>query len=476
MHKRPDERLPAHQQSAALAIADREHGLTRAAPNREYTVAILGPFGFGNLGDAAIQEAVLLQLRARRPHVRYVGVSLNPADTLMRHGLETYAYDADTYSAVRTKRAGKQAHAPNPRLSSTRFAAGLKEIRAAFRWRTRGLRFVVLDAQHTAYMLVRLIRVNLLLVSGGGQIDEFWGGPWKHPYALFKWVLLARLAGVRVAFLSVGVGTVKSRLSRWFLRQALRLAHYRSYRDSGSRKLVNDLLGVGIGDQVVPDMAFGLPVEQASTTEPGDSTAVKTIAIGAMAYCDPRSWPVADSQRYGRYVEFVRSVCEHLISQGINVVLFVGEVRHDRATIDDLLRLLSAVGKRYPGTLSAPPIASVQELLSVLRTADVVIASRFHGTLLGLLLGRPVLAVSHERKVRQLMSDFGQEGLCIDIDEADLTAVRHLLGEMQHNARRIRVEVTSHAVRAHREVLRQFDAVAARFIPEAANPIRHVDP
>lgn len=37
---------------------------------------------------------------------------------------------------------------------------------------------------------------HLVIVCGGGQLNEEWGGAWQDPFALFKWVLVAKLARV----------------------------------------------------------------------------------------------------------------------------------------------------------------------------------------------------------------------------------------------------------------------------------------
>src|SRR5208282_6837190 len=63
------------------------------------------------------------------------------------------------------------------------------------------------------------------------------GGCWGHPYALLKWTVLSRVAGSYVVFLSVGASLMDSLLTKLFLRVALSLACYRSYRDHESRQL-----------------------------------------------------------------------------------------------------------------------------------------------------------------------------------------------------------------------------------------------
>ena len=67
-----------------------------------------------------------------------------------------------------------------------------------------------------------LRKQDLLVVSGGGQLDDKWGGPWVLPYALCKWVLLARAARVPCAVVSVGACCqITSLASRMFFSTAL---------------------------------------------------------------------------------------------------------------------------------------------------------------------------------------------------------------------------------------------------------------
>jgi hypothetical protein len=51
------------------------------------TIGLLDHMGYGNLGDAAIQDSVIANIRRRMPEVRLVGFSLVPDDTMKRHGI-----------------------------------------------------------------------------------------------------------------------------------------------------------------------------------------------------------------------------------------------------------------------------------------------------------------------------------------------------------------------------------------------------
>ena len=73
--------------------------------------------------------------------------------------------------------------------------------------------------------------LDILIISGGGQLLDSWGGPWKFPYTIFKWIILAKLSRLECYFINVGAGPLEHSLSKYFIRCALLLANYISFRD-----------------------------------------------------------------------------------------------------------------------------------------------------------------------------------------------------------------------------------------------------
>ena len=88
---------------------------------------------------------------------------------------------------------------------------------------------------------------DYLIICGGGQLDDYWGGAWGLPYTILKWSILAKLRGAALQFVSVGAGPIDAALSRVFFKRALALANYRSYRDAESKKY---MAGIGFTEKI----------------------------------------------------------------------------------------------------------------------------------------------------------------------------------------------------------------------------------
>ena len=139
----------------------------------------------------------------------------------------------------------------------------------------------------------RVVRkLDVMIICGGGALDDLWGGAWGHPWALFKWGVRSRTNKVPLLFVSVGKSPLKLRLSRFFIGAALRLSQYRSYRDPESKQDVKSLLD-NSRDPVYPDLAFSYPLSARSASIDFELRGGRQLTVGVspIAYCDPRVWP-----------------------------------------------------------------------------------------------------------------------------------------------------------------------------------------
>lgn len=92
--------------------------------------------------------------------------------------------------------------------------------------------------------------------------------------------------------------------------------------------------------------------------------------------------------------------------------------------------------------------ANPDELLEFYRGMDLVISSRLHGVLLAMVAGRPVLGLSHERKVRAAMSDAGASAFCADLTTATVDQTMVMLRDVSDNLSSCAERLREHAAQA----------------------------
>ncbi|MGA9778100.1 MAG: polysaccharide pyruvyl transferase family protein [Verrucomicrobiia bacterium] len=398
-------------------------------------ILLLTPYTGGNLGDGAIQEAIIHHLRRRLSEPQFRLVTLSPRITSELHGLPSFPIASSVYDGEPPSPESRDtAH-----LGSRKASAGYKErikrslrrgswlygvIASAWRCvRRTGLvaRRMERELRHLFRVYQLLKETDLLVMSGGGQIDDYWGGAFGHPYALFKWTSLARVTKTPVVFLSVGVCVLNSRLSRRFAHRALRLAEYRSYRDRGSKELLRDATFT-LADPEYPDLAFSYPCTQQQTFFSRDSSSKRSvIGISPIAYLSPHVWPEHDPSVYERYLQTLCEFTAKVLEAGHTVVLFTSSLM-DRFAVKDLQTRLqqSPRSESWGGRLQQVDQTCLDKQLEEIRKMDMVVASRLHGIILAHLLGKPSLAISYDRKVRAHMEDMAQERFCLKLRDCTL--------------------------------------------------------
>jgi polysaccharide pyruvyl transferase WcaK-like protein len=475
----PDPGWPRHNLQR-----DRNGALTR--------IGLLTPYDGSNLGDGTIQTAVIHHLRRRDPRIELLGLTLDPEDTQQRHEIPAFGItglSVPSYSEGLLLGAGPVARTPaatTPPAADTgepesregglrqalksipllgpMLRALLRTVRSARRW--------VPELRHLRASLRTVRDLDLLLISGGGQLDEEFGGPWGHPYVLFRWTTLARLTGTPVAFASVGVGYMNRRLSRFFIRAALKGAKYRSFRDPGSLERVA-AWGFTRHDPCAPDLAFGAPVPvPAPGREPKDGM---VVGVSPMIYGHAKHWPTARQQVYEGYARRLAEFAAGLLEDGHTLLLFQSSGA-DRVALGDLrASLIARFGPSITSRLREPEVRSVEQFFREVAAADLVIASRLHGVLMSHLLGKPVVAISFDRKVDAHMETMGLSDYRLDIARFESAELRERFASLVAHRREISAQVVERVARFRAELDRQFDTLlglaGAAPAPEPPSPV-----
>ena len=400
-----------------------------------HRIGLLSPTS-GNLGNAAMQAAMIANLRKRITGVEFLGITLNPEETRRRHGIEAFplaGLSVPHYGPLNSNNTSTQ----NRRGSGPgRVKEALKKIpilrsilRFARDWakklaRNSTVRACVTESAHLRAAASAVRKLDCVVIPGGGTLDDLWGGPWGQPWTVCKWSLLSRFYGVPFLFVSIGKSSLEKPLSRFFFRIALRLAKYRSYRDPDTKIAVQTLIDAR-KDPVYPDLAFSYACPDVTTfRRNGCEDSRLVIAVSPIAYCDPRSWPLKDERRYAAYVSRMADVVKWLIKERHRVLFFTTD-GPDASTLEDIQSMISGTVTDTEAiqTLSGCMEQGPDNLLRGISRADLTIASRLHGVILSHLNSTPVLALSFDRKVDAHMKAVEQQDYCINIDHLELNAI-----------------------------------------------------
>lgn len=445
-------------------VIDRTVSETSAgvAPAR---IALLTPYDGGNLGDGAIQDAMLLNLSRMLPNAEFAGISLNCENFASRHRAAAFplcAMDLPFYGMRRGAVQHREHFSGPPGTASASLKQRLLSWRIIKRILTP-IRILLAECRHSrnAYNLLRT--QTLLIVSGGGQLDEEWGGWRGHPYSLFKWALLARLARVPLAVASVGACKIESAPARGLIWTALRLARYRSYRDGASRRIVAKFFSAGEHDPIVPDLAFSLPaVSSSAYAKPVPKSDRRTIAVSLIAYAKPGHWPSQDAEVFRRYSSEMATVVSQLLQRGFCITLVSTSLGDDTTVIPEVLAALDRTTREtLCSHVTVPEIGGWQDFVAAIGEADVLIASRLHSTILGLVTGLPTVAISFDPKVDRVMQDVGLSEYLLNIRRFGADDVLALVERATQDRKSVLDRIASYRQCAAELMNAQFYSLAA---------------
>lgn len=437
-------------------------------------IGIFGHYGNENLGDEAIILACVQQLGRRLPSAELVLLSLKPSDSSSRYDLPALPIrrgSETSRTATEQRRSETSQRIDYSGASSTgcevkesllkRTAKSLPLLAPVLRTLKgvpQRLKSAAEEVRFLAASRGRLKELDYLIVAGSNQFLDNFGGPWGFPYTLLKWALLARSVGVPVAYVSVGAGPLDSRLSHFMIRRALRSAAYLSFRDNKSRELVDPR--DAFGGKVYPDLAFfvELPSEGPAGAKSHEHGAV--VAINPMPVYDARYWYIQDSEKYQAYVEKIVQLVEYIARVGYVPRLFPTQTK-DRNVIDDIVNALVDGGRdeSWVRDMAVEP-STVDELLRFLLAADIVVPTRFHGTVLGLWAGKPTIGACYYRKAKDLLVSFGQSDLAFDIDDLEVEELCRAVNETAARADAVSRDIRRRRDEYVRALHGQFDELA----------------
>lgn len=422
-------------------------------------IALFGFFGWGNLGNTGTLQAFLHHLRRHLPEAEVHCICANPEEVAKHFQIPVFPID----------------------LMPHRF--WYKPTNAVLRVLHQGLLRVPLEVWLwiKAYLFVQ--GFDLLLIPGTGVLDDFGVGPLQTPYDLFKWCMVAKLSGTQLSFVSVGAGPILHPMSRWFIKSALTLADYRSYRDELSKRYMASIGFKRSDNGVYPDLMFSLPLPTNLNTQllnkisnkTSQSVAPQVIGIGVIEYYGWHNTSENGEELYQQYLAKLGRFVAWLLEQQYGVRILIGQI-HDQRAVEDLKGYIKHTNPALLPYLIAEPIASTEDLLQQIATTDMVVATRFHNVLCSLMLDKPVVSIGYAKKNDVLMAEMGLGEYCQQIEEFDVERLQAQFTRLAENSNQICEQIRYKNIEYRQSLEEQYRRIAQSVqTPGAEDRAGHLD-
>jgi polysaccharide pyruvyl transferase WcaK-like protein len=400
---------------------------------KQKNIAFYGHFNSTNFGNESTLQAILYHLRRFHPDAEVTCICTFPETTIVtHHHIET----------IPLSEAFFKSWVPQNRLSKTlrRIFVGLPS--EPFRW-VRGL--------------MRLMHTDMLIVPGTGLLTDAYGLLSWGPYNLFKWSLIAKVCRCKLLFVSVGAGPIHGTLGRCFVKLALSLSDFRSYRDDSTMQY---LRGIGFhsdNDRVYPDLVFSFP-EDLIPHQHTKTGRRAVVGLGVMEYAGISYGRQRDAI-YVAYLENLAAVVKWLLAREYDVRLLSGDLGDTQARQEFTALLRERLSVFDEAHIIDEPICSVENILSQIVTTDFVVATRFHNVVMALICNKPVISISFHHKCDSLMNAMGLAEYCLDIEDLQADRLMEKICNLEKNADKIKSLISDKTEAARRALDEQYNFI-----------------
>lgn len=258
-----------------------------------------------------------------------------------------------------------------------------------------------------------------VIISTGGTylVENYWLAPRIFDFRI------AMLLDKPLILYTQSMGPFESRYVRRSLEGIFRNAALILLRDEASREHVHDLAEPSdVNAHLAADAVFSL----ADSGVLSRSGAAKQPSRGLQAAVSVRRWPffqtMSETEGMEAYLAAVADAVERLVRRFDASVTFISSCQGVPGYAYDDALVASEVVDRLPDDVQKHVTVDFDfhrphELIARLSNFDLVLATRMHMAILGLVAGVPVLPISYEFKTQALFDRLGMGDYVCDIED-----------------------------------------------------------
>ena len=311
--------------------------------NETFNIVISGSYGGFNLGDEAILQSIIGQLRSSVPEVKITVFSKNPEDTLKRHNAD-HAIDVRKLNANEVK----------------------SEIE----------------------------NVDLFILGGGGILYD------AHAKQYLREVIVAKENDIPVMTYAIGAGPLDTQAAQDLVRDTLNNVDVITVRERSAQTLLESL-GVKQEITVTADPALLLQPEPLPDGLPIKELLEEKQKLVAMSVREPGV--AAPDINQDIYHSLLADAADYIVDRLNAKVVFIPmernkkDIQHSHAILSQMLKPQNAwvlKGDYSPG-----------QLLSIIGKFDFAVGMRLHFLIFAALQRVPFVALPYSSKVAGFLED-----------------------------------------------------------------------
>jgi polysaccharide pyruvyl transferase CsaB len=383
-------------QNIAILGGDRSHD----GETSEVTICILGVYGKGNLGDAAILRAMIKDITKRFSRAKVVVFCSNPDEVSKRHGVCA--------------------------VSRTPFSRFFEKLRVVYH----------ADA----------------FVLGGGTLlcdDLTLTDDISASTATLIWPVIARVFGVPIMAFGQGLGPAEHLVTKIVIRLLKTISDVVTLRDNRSVAI-----GREVGGRKSNLLRTSDPAITAACFEPNSigsqvNNRVREYVQSIRPYTliclrRPKRGPVESWATF--YESFARAVAQFYQETGSKLVLFPMQISTRYPDDREVLPVVSEAMLREGIDKSALIIqhwGTIEEGVAIIQGSELVLASRLHALLLAARAGVAVFGISYEDKVEGCLDMIGRNPscTCVPLVGFDINGAGHAMIAAWKNRTKYREQI-----------------------------------
>jgi len=336
------------------------------------TIFVVGHYGFGNVGDEAILCSMLSQLRELQPALEVTVATGAPARTAATLGVRTVQWS---------------------------------DARAVFE---------------------SVTEADLVIIGGGGIFHDYMGLSLDGFLTDNHWgvsffagpAMMALLRAKPLMLYAVGVGPLFSDHAKALTKLACDAAIAITVRDAASKQVLESIGVAPERIEVTTDPAFAFP-----SICPAAANCPATIGPSPRVAVVLRPWHIGTSQAFWeREVAAGLELFRRRRGGSLTFIPFEFPTSNSENDLTIARKVSSLLSEQDNVTISEIELSPQQAQL-LLAGCDLVVGMRLHSLILAMQARVPIVSLSYDNKVDQVMELTGMRDFRIDVRSIDATAL-----------------------------------------------------